>query len=760
MSALGSLLRRHREAAGLTQEELADRAHVSARTISDVERGLRSRVYADTAVRIRDALALSAADGASFIEVARGRRRSPPDAAFTQARVPRALTPLLGRDRELDELMHALDRDSPTRLVTVTGLGGVGKTRVALAAAAALEDAYQGRVRVLFVAANQDPAHLTDAVARSLGAPDPTTPDAVGTLLSGRPTLMLVDGFEHVLAAAGEIERVLSAAPDLRVLATSRRRLGIPGERELALMPLVVPASSDPHWAETPAAALFVDRVRAHTPDLPLESETVIEICRRLSGVPLALELAAARVRHLPLSVLRERLRGGMGDLTDTASGPSDRQRSMEQVLAWSIETLTPEEARVLSVASLFVDGWRLDALQRLCPEAPDVVADMSALVDHGLVFLDRSPTAPSDTPRWRMLDVVREFVRAKAPSDVTEDLRAGFLGFHLDLVDGVQPHVGREHEWFRLLDTEEPNLRTALAWALEAQDAETLLRLAGGMWRFWQARGDLLEGRRWLDAGLSLRPSAADATRMTAWWGVGWLAYHHGDDEAAETAATELEKLASRRGDRTALRNALTIHGMVAISHGRSEDAVRLLSRCLDIARSLGPGWILATSLLNLGLARLAADDVPGARTVLAEALTAYELLDDERFRARCLGYLGLASLVEGDPVRAGALFRQSLGAFAELGEPEGTAEGLAGIAAVDAATGEAVRAARLAGASQRLHESYAGRALPMERRAVERYLSSARSALGPETWDDQWRSGRDLPLRGAVELALGEPG
>ena len=756
MSGLGSLLRRHREAARLTQEELADRARVSARTISDIERGRRMRIYPDTARRLTSALALDQDECATFLDTARGRRTRGNGTAPASPRIPRPLTPLLGRGRELGELVRALGTPG-CRLVTLTGLGGIGKTRLALAAAAEVEPVYEGRVWLLRIAANQDPSLLGGALARSLGLSDRATPEALAAHLTGRPTLLLLDTFEHVLGAAGQVEAALTATTELRILATSRQRLGIPGEREIALLPLAVPEASDPGWSDAPAPALFLDRVRAHSPALELPSADVIDICTRLSGVPLALELAAARVRHLPVAVLRDRLRQGIGDLADPGAGLPDRHRSMEETLRWSTATLGPDESEVLRVAALFSGGWRLDAAQRLCGADLDVVAATSALVDRSLVMLDRTPAGAGDVPRWRMLDVVRDFVGRQQDPEVPADLRASFLAFYVDLVSEVQRHVGREHEWFELLAAEEPNVRTALTWAAEARDAETLLRLAGGIWQFWLARGALVEGRTWIATGLSLTPPADDATRMVALWGAGWLAHHQADDAAAGRAAADLERLARRRGDEAALRNALTIHGMRAISRESTAEATRLLGDALRIARSLGPGWILATSLLNMGLAHLAGDDITRARQVLAEALAAYEELADERFRARCLAYLGLASLLEDDPTRARALFAASLAVFDEVAEPGGTAEGLAGIAAVDAATGHPARAARLAAASERLRESYAGLALPLDRRATGRYLSSAELQLGPETWAAEWRRGRDLPLADAIDLALG---
>lgn len=753
MSALGVLLRRHREDAQLTQEELADRAGLSARTISDIERGVRSRAYADTAAWLGDALALDGTDRAAFLEAARGRSSW---SDTTESRVPRPLTAMVGRERELGELVSAfVDRGS--RLVTVTGLGGVGKTRLGLAAAAELEPHFGGRIHIIHIAPNLDPAHLVRELAKAVGSPERASPRELAAHLSGHPTLVLLDTVEHVLAAAPDLGAVLAAAPDLHVLATSRERLRIAGEQEMPLLPLPVPEPSDPRWSETPAAALFLERARAARPDLDVDPELVTDICSRVSGVPLALELAAARVRHLPLAALRDRLRTGIGDLADPGREAPDRHRSMEQTLAWSTESLDADETVLLQAGALFPGGWRLDAAERLCGPDVDAVRAVSGLVDKSLVFLD--PSSDGDAPRWQMFDVVREFVQGAEPPDVTAGRRAALTAFYLDLLAEAGTNVGREREWFGPLSSEEANVRAALTWAEGDQDAETLLRLSCGMWQFWQTRGDLTEGRRWLETGLGLQPPASDATRMTALWGKGWLAYHQDDDAAAEASGVELEELARRDGDDAALRNALTLRGVVAIAREDATEAVGLLDEALRIARGLESDWIRATSLLNLGMGHLAAGDLSRARADLAEAAAAYEAIGDERFRARCLGYLGMASLVEDDPDRARALFGQSLGTFRDVGERGGTAEGLVGIAAVDAATGHLSRAANLAGAAERLRESFASRELPLDRKTNGRYLASAAARLGPEAWADAWAKGRNLPLDAAIDLALTEP-
>jgi tetratricopeptide (TPR) repeat protein len=263
--------------------------------------------------------------------------------------------------------------------------------------------------------------------------------------------------------------------------------------------------------------------------------------------------------------------------------------------------------------------------------------------------------------------------------------------------------------------------------------------------------------GRRWLEAGLSIRPSASDPTIMTALWGLGWLAYHQADEIAAEEAAVRLADLAERHQDDRARRNAFTLRGMVAIARDRGTEAVDLLEDALSLARRVGERWLLGTSKLNLGLAYLCVGNTDRARAGIGEALRAYEEIGDQRFHARCLAYLGHAGLIDRDPDRAGALLRNSLTAFRDLAEPGGTAEGLVGVAAVHALQGNATRAALLAGAADRLRDSYAGRQLPLDERVSGRYLAVAETLLGPEEWSRAWAEGRELRLDSAIDLALG---
>lgn len=388
MSTLPWLLRSHREAAGLTQEELAARAGVSARTVSDVERGLRSRLYPDTAERFVTALGLDPGARDAFLQVARGRRLATP--AFP--RVPEPLTRLLGRDRELVSLIR-LAAPGDARLVTLTGLGGIGKTRLALAAAGQLAEAYRGRVALVEVPPNLDASLLMSTVTAALGATRGAGRDAVAMIVGDRPTLLLLDAFEHVLDAADAVESLLLDIPALHLLVTSRVRLGITGEHEFAVRPL----------APSGASELFLARAREAGAGVGDDPALVAEICALLSGFPLALELAAARARHLPLRALLDRLRFRAIDvLTADDSG----RRSLGEALSWAVSSLRPEEKSALRAAALFPGGWSLPALERLC--GAGALDAISGLVDTGLVVLDRGSWQERAETRWRMFDVVR----------------------------------------------------------------------------------------------------------------------------------------------------------------------------------------------------------------------------------------------------------------------------------------------------------------------------------------------------------------
>lgn len=351
-------------------------------------------------------------------------------------------------------------------------------------------------------------------------------------------------------------------------------------------------------------------------------------------------------------------------------------------------------------------------------------------------------------------------FEHARGRSGGSPDLGAGFrrrfVQWHLDRIEALGDSVGNEEQWYAVLDADAANLDVALRWADEATDRASVLRLAIGLWQYWQARGALEKGRGWLERGL-VEPAASDpATRLRGLWGLAWLAYEQGDDEGAARAGVAMTRLAEKTGDPVAHRNAHTVAGIVALAAERSDDAIREFELALAFAQAADVRWLLATSHLNLGIARLAASTPEEARTEIATALAHYEDLGDERFRARCLGYLALANVTEGKPEHAHALYVQSLAVFEVLDEAKGIAEGLTGLATVAAATGDARRAAVLAAAAERLRETTTGRAMPVERRVSAEFLARASSAVAAQDWEAWWVEGRALRLPDAITLAL----
>jgi predicted ATPase/DNA-binding XRE family transcriptional regulator len=776
-SPLGRLLRRGRVAAGLTQEELAERAGVSVRTISDVERGLRKTIYRHTAEVLASALGLDDAQRTEFEGAARdsGRRgpRDPSAAQFAPevpgSRIPVPSTRLIGRERELDVVSRALS-DDEIRLLTLTGPGGIGKTRIAIEAARREQ---QQRARIFFVplSAIVDSGLVGSTVALAMGVTAPKEPleAAIAEHIGDAPALVVLDTFEHLLGAAPFVAELIARCGGLKVLVTTREALHLSGEHEVIVPALEVPtrpwASPADDASRSAATELFIQRALAAKSDFVLDDRSALlvrEICANLDGLPLAIELAAARVKHLSLEALRKKLDSRLSVLT---GGPRDlprRQQTMRDTIAWSYELLAPEEQALFRSLSVFAGGWTLDAAASVggtSGTGPDPLQSMSALVDKSLVFpVDSS----SDDVRYSMFDVVREFAAER--SEAAEErnlLRRRHAEFSLGLAERAEPELGRSDQslWYRRLDMEHDNFRSALGWLTRAGDAERALRLAGALWQFWRRQGYLTEGRMWLREALSLRLSTADGLRAKVLWGAGWLAFAQGDYEEAEALSAELIGVAHERGASIEERNALTVLGMVLMARGRFGEALEPLERGLELCRDLGPSWHLATSHLNLGMAEMHAGHLKEAEELITKGREIYTEIGDQHFEARCVGYLGYVAMLAGVTARAESLFAESLEHFRELEDLQGIAEGIEGLAAVSAAgqrRDRAIRAARLAGAASSIRERLTAKQYPFDKEGMEQYLARARAVLGEAGWEQAWEEGHVMSLEEAFDLAL----
>jgi predicted ATPase/DNA-binding XRE family transcriptional regulator len=743
--SLGALLKRYRAAAGLTQEDLAEQAEVSARTVSDVERGVRTRIYRDTAGRLAEALELDGAARTEFEKAARGRT---PEPAGPAAGLQTPPTRLIGRERELEVVFAALGRPD-VRLLTLTGPGGIGKTRIALEVASTQPGFF------VQLGNTSDPDMVIPTLARAVGvsgAREPTA-DAIAERLHGERTLIVLDTFEHVVDAAPNVADLIAACPSASFLATSREALRVRGEHEVAIPTLEYPGSGEVADVErAPATALFIERARGMAPDLVVDdhaAQVVIEICRRVNGLPLAIELAAARVKHLPLTELRDHLERRLSVLT---GGPRDlprRQRTMRDTVAWSYELLDDAQQALFRDLSVFAGGWTLDAASAVSA-GTEVLADSSALVDKSLVAFSMAPE-----PRYGMLDVIREYgAERRTGGDVERRHAAHFLS----VAERAEPELGgsAQRDWLRRLATEHDNIRAALRNALESGDPETALRLAGAVWRFWLFHGDLSEGRQWLREALTVDAGAAPEARAKALWGAAWLAYHQGDYEAAKECGEELLPLAHASSDRVHLRNALTIRAIVLMADGRSGEALAPLSQGVELLRGQGPGWLLATSLLLLGSAAIDVGDDARATSALEEARLLYAELGDQHFGARTVAYSAYAALLRGDRGLAASSFGEALVTFWELDDLWGTAEALEGLATVAGAEGVAERAARIAGAAEAVRETIHARPFPSDRAVMDRYLGSVRRSISVQAWETAHDAGRAMTVESAVDYAL----
>jgi predicted ATPase len=581
---------------------------------------------------------------------------------------------LLGRDadeeRALEILQHA-------RLLTLTGPGGVGKTSLARRIAARIGGA-------TFV----DLTPVTD-----LGA-------ALADLSLGGQTLLVLDGFERFLDCSAEVTKL---PPKLKILVTSRAPLRLQAEHELPVTPLDL----------APATELFTRRARAIDPRFEPAPEHIAAICSRLDGLPLAIELAAARLRHLPLAALADQMKLGL--LSGGARDLPVRHQRMHDTIAWSVDPLSPLEKMRLSQLSVFVGGFTLEAAGAVCEDS-DPLGVIASLVDHSLVIVDRAEV------RYRMLDTIREFAAELGAAPAARHA-AYYTQFAEAAEAGLQ---GKDQPaWYRRVEAEEGNLRSAIEHAMTTGDVERAMRIAGSVWLFWQSHGDYQAGK-WLEAALAHEADGATvpaSIREKALFGAAWLAFRRGEMKRALDLRGELGTSA----DPIAQRNAATVAGHVAMAEGRNDDAIAAFEHGLALCRSVsGPSWHLAMSLLNLGLASLHARRLDDAKKHLTEAVDMHRAIGDEVFAARAIGYLGHVALALGELGRAEDLFETSTRAFEARGDEAGIAEGLAGLAAVRAAQGRDDEARQLADASEAIRTRSGWRPLPSDRAAWMRYCGS----------------------------------
>jgi predicted ATPase/DNA-binding SARP family transcriptional activator len=659
-----------------------------------------------------------------------------------QSNVPTPVSSLVGRQRELTEITSAL-RDS-TRILTLTGPGGSGKTRLAIEAANILGSELTDGAFFVALDAIRDPGLLLPAIAQAVAVRESSERPLNQSLterLAGREALLLIDNFEQLAEASPVLSEVLEAAPGLRFLVTSRAALRLSGEQEYPVDPL----------GPEEAVALFVERAQNADPRFALTEENtaaVEEICARLDGLPLAVELAAARTKLLPpqamLALLDERL-----DLASRgARDLPERHRALRDTVAWSYDLLGMEEKQLFASLSVFGGGFTLESAVAVCDASLD---GLGTLIDDSL--LER------DGERLRMLETIREYgLEQLGTEEEAEFVRRRHAEHFLKLAES-EP-VSEQAAWLARMDAERDNFRSALAWALDMREASLGLQLASSLWEYWWVRGYLAEGRGWLDEAIAKGRGAAPDLRARGLHAAGSLATRQGDYESAAPLFEESLALWEELGDAAGTARSLLSIGTVAAEQGDQERAIELSERAAQLYRDSDDRRGHALAISNLGGIALERGEYAKAAELSEQAYGLFETLEDSEGMAFALVNQGFAALSEHQHDRAVELLREALRRLAELEFKDVIGYCFEGLAAVLALTSRAEEAAKLLGAAEALRESLGVGLAPAEQATHDQTVAAVLESLGEETFAAAWGAGRELALDEAIEYAFQDVG
>jgi predicted ATPase/DNA-binding XRE family transcriptional regulator len=762
--SFGSQLKALREAAGFTQEELATIAGLSVHAVSALERGQRRRPHVDTVRALSAALDLTGATRDALVGSARAPAQAAAVDALPDVSMPLALTRLLGRDAELETLGQWL-ADPTARLITLTGPGGAGKTRMALELART--HAAAGASRVLFtgLAAVRNSEFVTPAIAEALGVVGATAldlPRRARAACAGSPTLLVLDNFEQVLDAAPLVVDLLTSVDALRVLVTSRAPLRVRGEREYAVGPLALDANLDTtspaDLARSPAVRLFVERVRDVQPDFRLTSAngpTVTAICRRLDALPLALELAAPWIKVLSVEDLLDRL---VHDGLLSTAGPRDlpeRQQTMNATVAWSYQLLAPSEQRLFRRLGALSGRFPIEAAAAVLAGREgssaahdDALGAVAGLVDKSLVM--RADTTAGARPLYQMLETVRAYAALElTASGERDDAMEGLVRYcaaeaSLAAEGLVGPAQG---EWLDRVRDDLENYRGALTWLIDRDRPAEASDIAWSLFFFWGIRGQAAEGNRWYEQILN-RPPLLPAVELRALLGSGAMQYTQGELGLARGALTRALALAHETGDMVMVARAENLLGDIEHSAGNADAAREHFARGVNGFRMLGLPWGLGNSLTGLATVVLATGDAAHAERLLDEATSVLRPAAPW-FLSWTLYLRALLAVRRGNSGEAFAFVRESLTYIRQLHDKFAFVHALVPLAAAAVLSGDDIWAARILGArddvTERTGATLVDQSVHDLRDEMER---DVRRRLGPERWARAYAAGRSTSI------------
>jgi len=818
--SFGLLLRRFRVAAGLSQEKLAEQAGLSARAVSDLERGENRTPRRDTLELLVAALNLSTEDRTAFEQtIHRIRTATQPsgDAASASGApsvdrvdtLPAQPTAFIGREREMEAVQARL-LDPDTRLLTLTGPGGVGKTRVALQMAATVRPAFADGVVFVPLASLADPALVLPTIAQVLGVPEApgrAIDETLTAALRDKHLLLVLDNFEQVLDAANAVQTLVLAVPTLTVLVTSRAALRLRSERTHLVQPLAVPTPPLPALEELSqyeAVQLFIARAQDVQPAFAVTNASapaVVEICARLDGLPLAIELAAARVRLLPPEALLARLGNRLKIVSGGTRDLPERQRTLRAVIDWSYNLLSVDEQVLFARSAVFVGGWTLEAMAAVCDAGGtlpiDVLDGTESLLDKNMLRRDEDSNGE---PRYVMLETIHEFARERLAARGEGDALGRTHALHfLAIAEQADYYLRyRDVAWLNRLEADHNNLRAALRWFQVTDGDAAELRLAGALGHFWLVRGHWLEGQQHLREALAHASREATLVRACALEAAAFLTHRLANLSGARSFVEDALAIYRMLGNEQNLAHALSVLALLVQESDDYATAEQCYEEGLTISRRLNDQLTIANTLNNWGLMALRQGSFIKAMDLLGESVALYRVLNNKGYLAGALQNRAEAATHLGDYTAARGLLEESIELYhvenneyelswaltrrgflmSRLGKPDialmdlqralrgthkaddkyGIIETTALVAGVIQALGELERAVYLYGAVEALSGRLGVIRDPNLQAISNDVITGLRMRLTPEVYSTAWVGGQCLSIEQVITEALAQ--